>query len=110
MSEPRAKIDPELTRQLNAASPRGAAAAAPDPVQAVVYLRPAGGELAVPADRIQGIVDALLSRVAETVGGASPRHNTFRNLGSFAVAAGPAFIRELIRQPEVAAAMANKKG
>ena len=51
-----------------------------------------------------------IGRVAAAVGGASPRHNTFRHLGSFAVAAAPAFIRELIRQPEVASAVANRRG
>jgi hypothetical protein len=109
------KIDPELIRQLDAAQGHakaaGVTAAGPSPVQAVIYLHPTEtGQAAVPPDQIQGVVDELLGRVAKAVGEAPQRHNTFRNLGSFAVQAAPGFIRELIRQPEVASAVANRKG
>ena len=106
-------IDPELIRQLDAAQGRTKAAkltaAGTDPVQAVIYLHPTdAGQTAVPADQIQGVVDALLGRVAKAVGEVPQRHNTFQNLGSFAIQADPKFIRELIRQPEVASAVANR--
>jgi len=111
LSEPKAKIDPELVRQLDAAQAAGQKADGSDHVQAVVYLRPTSPDQpAVPPDRMQGMVEDLLGRVAKEVGESSRQHNTFRNLGSFAVAAAPEFIRELLRQPEVAAAVANRKG
>ncbi len=98
------KLDPELLRQLEAAKDLS------HPIEAVVYLRPSEAKtLRVPPEEIQKVIDRLLGRVEVAVGHAAAKHNTFRNLGSFVVQAPAAFIRELIDQPEVASAMANRR-
>jgi hypothetical protein len=104
VAQPAKKLDPKLLRDLDAAG-----AEAPAAVQAVIYLHPPGGQLRVPPDVIQGTVDDLLGRVERAVGRPPARHNTFQNLGSFVVEADPGFVRELLRQPEVASAMANQQ-
>ena len=112
---PKPKIDPELVRQLEHVESTRAIASesteeASEPVQAVIYLHPdAPNQLTVSPERIGPVVDSLLSRVGNRVGVMAHKHNTFRNLGSFALSATPSFIRELLKQPEVASAVANRK-
>jgi hypothetical protein len=108
-STPERRIDPDLLSQIDAAEAGGGRD--PAPVQAVVYLKPPDpAQHTVPPDELPGVVAELLSRVERKVGRSAGRHNTFRNLGSFAVEAPPEFIRELIHQPEVASAVANRRG
>jgi hypothetical protein len=97
-----ARMDPALSAQLDAA-------AADDlPVQAVIALRRDGGPAAGAQD-VGALAEDLLARVARETGSAAVDHNVFRNLGSFVVVAPPAFVRSLLEQPEVEAAMANRQ-
>jgi hypothetical protein len=99
-----AKTDPELIRQLDQAS------ASEEPVGAVLRLRPGDPSQIVPSpEQTEQLAQKVLERVKKRVGGDEPKHNVFRNLGSFAIAAGPRFMRELLEQPEIASAMANRQ-
>ncbi len=98
------KTDPELLRQLDAL------AASQEPVQAVFYLRPAGAlEKTLPPEQVEETTRAILERVEKRVGATAQDVNVFRNLSSFVVSAGAAFVRELLKQPEIASAMANRQ-
>lgn len=100
-----AKIDPELVKQLETA-----AASDKKDVEAVIRLKPDEASQVVPtADRTEALANELLDRVKGQAGEPATRHNVFRNLGSFVVAAPAPFIRKLISQPEVAAATANQQ-
>lgn len=102
----RAKLDPALSRQLNSASVPTAEA-----VEAVVFLRPlTANQVVVPPESIEPLVHELLDRVADHLGQSPKEFNVFRNLGSFAVSASKAFLRELLEQPEVASAVASRPG
>jgi hypothetical protein len=98
-----ARIDPELLRQLDEV---GAGAA---PVGAVVYLRPPKGQAALSSDDLEQVTKTVLQRVAKNTGEKPDDFNLFKNLGMFAVVGRPAFLRELVKQPEVKSAVANKK-
>ena len=97
------KTDPELLRQLDAS------AASQEPVQAVFYLQPPAqsSEKALPP--VEELARALLERVERSVGVRAREFNVFRNLSSFVVSASPALVRELLKQPEIASAMANRQ-
>lgn len=96
------KIDPELRRQI------AAVAASGDDVAAVFRLRPSGRGRVVPSpEGTETLVRSLLERVEKEAGVAPADFNVFRNLGAFVVSAKPSFIRRLLRQPEVASALAN---
>jgi len=99
-----AKIDPELLRQLDQTT------ASQEPVEVVVRLRSAdpGRTVAAP-EKTEGMAHQIVDRVKVQLGRPFARMNIFRNLGSFVIAADPSFVRELIGQPEVAAAMANRQ-
>jgi len=98
------KIDPELLRQLNAV------AADNETVEAVVRLNPDNPAEIVPSpERTEELAREVLQRVAKRVGNPVMKHNVFSNLGSFVVSAPTKFVRELIEQPEVAAAVANRQ-
>src|SRR6267143_1946817 len=97
-------IDPELQRQL------GAATASNQPVEGVVRLRPDNPAEVVPSpERTKELAERVMTRVRKRVGNAEARHNIFQNLGSLVVSGSPEFVRELISQPEVAAAVANQQ-
>ncbi len=97
-------IDPELQRQL------GAAAASNQPVEVVVRLRPDDSAEIVPSpERTKELAEKVLKRVKKRFGNAEVRHNIFSNLGSLVVSGSPEFVRELISQPEVGAAVANQQ-
>jgi hypothetical protein len=99
------KIDPELMKQLDAT-----AASQDDKVEAVIRLRPDDASQIVPApEQTESLANDLIERVKGQVGESETHYNVFRNLGSFVVSAPPSFIRELICQPEVAAAVANRQ-
>ncbi len=103
MPRAHAKLDPVLIKQLSAAQQTSS-----DPIEAVVYLRPTKGSAALQADRVERTVTTLLDRVNQSTGCQPRDYNTFRNLGSFVVVAEASFIRELLKQPEVASAVANR--
>src|SRR5215468_397811 len=98
---PKARVDPELSRQLSAAK------ASTAPVQAVFRLRSdAKGAAAPSPERTEALARELLDRVKDETAAEPTAHNVFRNLGYFVVAAEPRFIEALIDQPEVASAQA----
>ena len=98
------KTDAELVKQLDQASD------SEDLIEAVVRLRPDDPSQIVPAaERTEELTNHLLERVKKESGQAASRYNVFRNLGSFVVSARPAFIRQLMSQPEVASVMANQQ-
>src|SRR5882724_6164717 len=98
------KTDPELIQQLDSTH-------AGEPlVEAVVRFRPDDPKQVVPSpERTEELTQTVLDRVKKEVGKGEARYNVFRNLGSFAVSAEPEFLRKLISQPEVAAAVANRR-
>jgi hypothetical protein len=99
------KIDPELIRQLEET-----AANEQHTVEAVIRLKPDDASQIVPTpERTEALTKELLERVKKQVGKPALRYNVFKNLGSFVVSAPSSFIRELISQPEVAAAVANQQ-
>jgi hypothetical protein len=98
-----AKIDPVLLEELSEAEQSNGH------VEAVVRLRaPSGDSILIPPVT-KSLAEDLLQRVAGSVGFNAEFVNIFRNLGSFLVVAQPTFLRELISQPEVAAAVANRQ-
>jgi hypothetical protein len=94
-------LDPELVRQLSIS--------ADTPVQAVVRLRPQPGTHAQPPEETERIAKELVSRTQKASGEHEDAVNVFKYLGSFAISAKPAFLKALIAQPEVAAALANNQ-
>jgi len=98
------KLDAELAQQIQDATSENA------PVQVVFRLRPeVPGKLATSPEKTEQLVQELMSRVSEKTGTQAGKFTVFRNLGSFAVSAAPNFIRELINQPEIASAIANRR-
>ena len=103
-NEPSPRIDPELRRQLDAARATGR------PVAAVVRLRPEGdGDAILTPEQTQSRTAQLLERVERTVGLRAQAVNVFQYLGSFVVVAQPRFLVELLAQPEVLSAVANRQ-
>lgn len=99
------RTDPELLAQLERA------AADDSPVQAVLFLKATSGASTVPGpEEVEGIVKEVLQRVASARGERVPKHNVFRNLGSFVVEAPQGFLRKLLEQGEIASASANQRG
>jgi hypothetical protein len=98
------KIDPELIRQLNKN------AATEGSVQAIVGLLPDDPtNVVLSPERTEELAQKVLDRVKKHVGSKEKRYHVFKNLGSFVIDADPRFLRELISQPEVASAMANRQ-
>ena len=96
--------DPELVRQLHAATADDAS------VEAVFMLAPEDPSQIVPSpERTEELTRHLLERVKASIGKAAEDVNVFHNMGSFVVSAHPDFLRELIAQPEIASAMANQQ-
>jgi hypothetical protein len=92
----RARVDPELDRQL-------AAAASDQPVEAVAILRGV-----TPSTPVPELVDRILRRVGEQAGSEPADLNVFGNLGSFVLAASPEFLRRLSQDPDVHSLGANR--
>lgn len=98
------KIDPELIQQLDQTR------AGNSLVEAVVRFRPDDPKQVVPSpEQTEELTQRVLDRVKKQIGKSEARFNVFKNLGSFVVSADPDFLRELISQPEVAAAVANRQ-
>jgi hypothetical protein len=101
----RKRIDPDLLAQLDAAATAGASSL----VQAVVHLQPeAAGEIVPRPERTEAIVRSLLARVTKKLGLDPADFNVFPNLGSFVISASQEYLRELLDQPEVGSALANR--
>ena len=92
------RVDPELARQLDAASPASS-------IGAVFMLRSEGDVLS------EAETTSLASRVmkaASKVSGSSPESfQIFTNVQSFSVLGTRALVEAVIAQPEVASAVAN---
>jgi hypothetical protein len=95
-------LDPELVRQLSASEDDR-------PVEAVVRLRANPGVPAPPPEETERLTRELVSRTQKASGEREDAINVFKYLGSFAISAKPSFLRALIAQPEVAAALANNQ-
>jgi hypothetical protein len=95
------KVDPELTRQLKTADDTN--------VEAVIQLKPGNSQVVPTPEQTEQTTKQILERTKERCGHSPDRYNVFRNLGSFVVSAKPAFIQELISQPEVQAVVANQQ-
>ena len=102
-SKQQPKIDPELIRQIDAA------AADTRSVEAVLMLRQDLSQIAAHPERTQEMTKELLKRVKNRVGSGPKQVHVFQNIGSFIVAAEPSYLRELLAQPEIATAVANRQ-
>jgi len=103
-AKPKVATDPELARQVEAASHTG------DAVEAVFVLTPEDPSQGAPSpERTEQITRQVLERVKDRVGRRENKLNVFRNLGSFVVSAHPEFLKELMSQPEISMAMANQQ-
>jgi hypothetical protein len=103
----KAKIDPELRRQLD-----GAATAGAPPVEAVLRLRPkTRSALAPPPEATRDLAELLVARVAEELGVTAEAYdfNVFPNLGYFVLSAPSGFVERVLDQPEVVSASANRR-
>jgi hypothetical protein len=104
----RARIDPELMRQL-----KSAAASRSEPVEAVLRLRPpkSARSLAPSPDATRALAEGLVSRVAQELGTDAGQvdFNVFANLGYFVVSAPSAFVERIVSQPEIASAASNRR-
>jgi hypothetical protein len=97
------KTDPELLRQISAAS------GGHEPLVGIFRLRPEDStKLTNSPDRTEKIVQEVFDRVAKKVGTTVDRLNILRNLGMVVVSAVPTFLSELLKQPEIYSAMANQ--
>ena len=95
-------IDPELQAQLAKAPPS-------EPVEATITLNPGPHRSFIPSEDVAAQVESILCEVGDDVGERHQDSNVFANLGSFVVRARPAFLRALVKRPEVASAMANRQ-
>jgi hypothetical protein len=103
----RARVDPELRRQLFRA-----AAAKTAPVEAVMRLRPTRRSAAAPAPQAtRDTAQRVVGRVAKELGTAEDAYdlNVFPHLGYFVLSASAGFVRRVLDQPEVASASANRR-
>jgi len=98
----RKKTDPELLRQIDSVETNN------DPIQAVFSLALPMKKLLDP-EHVEAAANQVLER-AEKESGSKPKDvNIFRNLGSFVVSADASFIRQVIDDPKIASAVANKQ-
>ncbi|HEU4391873.1 MAG TPA: hypothetical protein VFV34_29070 [Blastocatellia bacterium] len=102
--QPTTRTDPELVRQLDRAADVN------DNVEAVFIFHPDDASDAAPsAERTEELTEQVLRRIRRRTGESEERVNVFKQLGSFVVCASPAFIRQIISEPEIAAAVANRQ-
>jgi hypothetical protein len=96
------KTDPELLRQVDSA------ALGSEPIQAVFTLSLPMKELLNP-QKVKEAAYKIVKEVSEQVGETPGDVNVFENLGSFVISATPAFIRKLLSETRISAAVANKQ-
>jgi hypothetical protein len=97
------RADPELTRQLERAAADDA------PVEAVFVLRLPRGRAAPDPAQTEALARELVDRVRDSTGRSVGDVHVFRNLGRFVVSADADVVRELLAQPEVESALANRR-
>jgi hypothetical protein len=101
---PPKRIDPALLHQLDSAEKDQAE------VQAVFYLRsPDPAKELVDPEEAESLANSVLQRVEQETKTQARDTHLLRNLGSLVVVAPAAFIRKLIEQDEIAAAIANRQ-
>ncbi|MCI0515852.1 hypothetical protein L0128_21780 [candidate division KSB1 bacterium] len=98
----RAKTDPELIRQLDAAQGDS------ELVEAVITLRASPRQI-IPPERVEELVQKILSRASQNAGSKAKEVNVLHNLGVLVVSAKAEFIRTLLNDPAIASAMSNRK-
>ena len=96
------KTDPELLRQINSVETND------DSIQAVFSLALPMKKLLDPK-QVEEATNKVLERAEKEVGSKPKDVNIFKNLGSFVVSADASFIRQVINDPDVASAVANKQ-
>src|SRR6476469_2898010 len=96
-----AKIDPELTRQLQRARSSG------QPVHAVVSVRRTPGRPPQP-DKIEALVKDALDRTSAATGQRPADYHVLGRMATAYVSAPAQFISALVAQPEIVAAVANR--
>lgn len=78
-------------------------------VQAIVQIRSPDEPKTVPSpEEAIKLANSVLDRVAASVGCSANKTNILRNLATIVVEAPPAFIRSLIKQPEVISVIPNQ--
>jgi glyoxylase-like metal-dependent hydrolase (beta-lactamase superfamily II) len=97
------RADDELRQQLAQAAADGI------PVEAVFVLRSPPGRPAPDPAQTDALARELVDRVRRSTGHSPQDVNVFRNLGRFVVSADATFVRELLAQPEIDAAIANRR-
>ncbi len=98
----RKKTDPELLRQINDVADNN------DSIQAVFSLDLPMKKLLDPR-QVEETAYQVLDR-AEKEAGSKPKDvNIFKNVGTFAVSADASFIRNIIDDPDISSAVANKQ-
>ncbi len=104
MSKKTAKVktDPELLRQIDSV------VASDEPIQAVFTLALPIKQLLNPRT-VEESAKKLVEKVANEVGESPQEMNVFENLGTFVVSANASFIRQMLTQSGISAAMANKQ-
>lgn len=99
-----ARAHEELLRQIETAEAENQG------VEAVFSIRSPDPEreYATP-EQTESVVKSLLARLKVETGESPEDYNIFTNLGSFAVAASPQFVRRILDQSEVSAGLANSE-
>lgn len=98
----RKKTDPELLRQIDSVGTND------DSIQAVFSLALPIKKLLDPK-QVEETANQVLERAEKEVGSKPKDVNIFKNLGSFVVSADASFIRQIIDDPDIASAIANKQ-
>lgn len=101
MATPVAKIDPQLTRQLQRAESTG------QPVQAVVSVRRTPGRPPQP-DKIEALLKDALDRTSAATGQHPADFHVLGRMATAYVSAPARFISTLVDQPEIVGAVANR--
>jgi hypothetical protein len=97
-----AKTHDKLIRQIESAE------AANEGVEAVFSIRsPDPSQQFATPEQTESVVKSLIQRLEVETGESPSDYNIFKNLGSFAVAASPRFMRRMLDQSEIASALAN---
>ena len=105
------RIHPNLKRQLADAVQTGRkakGAAARSRLEVVIQLKPAKGKKLEPPEECRRRAESLLRRVETITHEAPEDFNIFANMQSLVVRASALFLKALLEQPEVNAAVANR--
>jgi hypothetical protein len=99
-----ARIDPELRAELEGASSKT------DPIAAVIKLRSDSPRHdSLPPEETERVTERILARVRQRAGDREHEYYVLDMLGAFNLVAPAHFVVELLKQPEVASAMAAER-